>query len=281
MDADRNARLFKRLVLLVVFLALFARLIGFVVRFGNESLQMDLAAYYTAGLSAQAGESPYVNLVERDPPIWDGVNVFRHSRFLYPPLVASGFRVLTVLPYYPVKFLWMALTLAALAATLILAARLARMETTPDRWLVLGIVACSFYPVLTLLERGQVDAFTLLLAVTALALMRSPRPRASFAAGLLFSLASLVKLNCVFLLPFLLIRRQWRVAIGFVVGGIALLGLDLAVDGPSRVQAYWFRDLPRISEHGEGGTREMSLPRAAFGSVLQATARPARRQRTV
>lgn len=269
MDADRNARLFKRLVLLVVFLALFARLIGFVVRFGNESLQMDLAAYYTAGLSAQAGESPYVNLVERDPPIWDGVNVFRHSRFLYPPLVASGFRVLTVLPYYPVKLLWMALTLAALAATLILAARLARMEATPDRWLVLGIVACSFYPVLTLLERGQVDAFTLLLAVTALALMRSPRPRASFAAGLLFSLASLVKLNCVFLLPFLLIRRQWRVAIGFVVGGIALLGLDLAVDGPSRVQAYWFHELPRISEHGEGGTREMSLPRAAFGSVLR------------
>ena len=53
MDADRNARLFKRLVLLVGFLALFARLIGFVVRFGNESLQMDLAAYYTAGLSAQ------------------------------------------------------------------------------------------------------------------------------------------------------------------------------------------------------------------------------------
>ena len=48
-----------------------------------------------------------------------------------------------------------------------------------------------------------------------------------------------------------------------------MLGLDLAVDGPSQLQAYWLRELPRISEHGEGGSREMSLPRAAFGPVLR------------
>jgi len=135
--------------------------------------------------------------------------------------------------------------------------------------LVLAVVACSYYPVLTLLERGQLDAFTLLLIVLAMALMRSRRPRSSFAAGVLFSLASLLKLNCAFLLPFLLIRRRWRVAAGFVLGGVALLGLDLAVDGPSEVQRYLFRELPRISEHGEGGTREMSLPRAAFASVMR------------
>ena len=177
MKADPHTRLFARLVLLVVFLVLFARLIGFVVKFGNESLQMDLAAYYAAGQSVQAGASPYVNHVDRDPPIWDGVNVFRHARFLYPPLIAKGFGLLARLPYYPLKFLWMVLTLLALAATLILAVRLARLETTPGVWLVIGVVACSYYPVLTLLERGQVDAFTLLLMLAALELMRSRRSR--------------------------------------------------------------------------------------------------------
>ena len=269
MKANQHTRLFARLVLLIIFLVLLARLIGFVVKFGNESLQMDLAAYYAAGQSVQAGASPYVNHVDRDPPIWDGVNVFRHSRFLYPPLVASGFGLLALVPYYPLKFLWMALTLLALVATLIVAVRLARLEATPGEWLVIGVVVCSYYPVLTLLERGQVDTFTLLLILAALALMRSRRSRSSFAAGVLFSLASLLKLNCIFLLPFLLIRRRWRVAAGFVVGGVALLGFDLVVDGPSQVQAYVFRELPRISELGEGGTREMSLPRAAFGSVLR------------
>ncbi len=269
MTEDRQTRLFVRLVLLIVFLVLFTRLIGFVVKFGNESLQMDLAAYYTAGQSVQAGASPYLNHVDRDPPIWDGVNVFRHSRFLYPPLVASGFELLALAPYYPLKFLWMALTLLALVATLIVAVRLARLRATPGTWLAIGVVTCSYYPVLALLERGQVDAFTLLLILVALVFMRSRTLRSSFTAGVLFSLASLLKLNCIFLLPFLLIRRRWRVAAGFVVGGVALVGLDLVVDGPSQVQAYVFRELPRISEHGEGGTREMSLPRAAFGSTMR------------
>jgi hypothetical protein len=163
----------------------------------------------------------------------------------------------------------MALTLLALGAALIVAVRLARLKATPGEWLVIGIVACSYYPVLTLLERGQVDAFTLLLILAALALMRSRRSRSSFTAGILFSLASLLKLNCIFLLPFLLFRRRWRVVAGFVVGGVALLGLDLVVNGPSQVQAYVFRELPRISEHGEGGTRAMSLPRAAFRAATR------------
>ena len=61
MKAERHTRLFVRLLLLVVFLVLFVRLIGFVVKFGNESLQMDLAAYYAAGQSVQAGASSEEN----------------------------------------------------------------------------------------------------------------------------------------------------------------------------------------------------------------------------
>lgn len=269
MTEQRHTRLFVQLLLLVVLVVLFVRLIGFAVKFGNESLQMDLAAYYAAGQSVQVGASPYVNHVEHDPPIWDGVNVFRHSRFLYPPLVAGGFALLAHVPYHPLKFLWMGLTLLALVASLIVSVSLVRLRATPGGWVVMGIVACSYYPLLTLLERGQVDGFTLLLMLGALALMRSRRARSSFAAGVLFSLASLLKLNCIFLLPFLLIRRRWRVVTGFVVGGVVLLGLDLAVDGPAQLGNYASRELPRISQHGEGGTREMRLPRGAFASVMR------------
>jgi len=265
---DRYVRLFTRLVLLAVLVVLLTRLVGFVVRFGNESLQADLAAYYTAGLSAAADLSPYVNQVGNDPPIWDGVNVFRHSRFLYPPLAAGAFSLLAPLPYQVVKFAWMTLTLAALAGALLLAVRLTRMPPTLDRVLVLGIVGCWFWPVLTLLERGQVDAFTLLLLLAALRLMQSRRPRSSLAAGCLVALATLLKLNCAFLIPFLALRRRWRTVGGFLLGVVVLLGLDLAVSGPARVSDYLFRELPRISAHGEGGTREMSLPRSTFAGVL-------------
>ena len=55
----------------------------------RDSLQMDFSAYYTAGEALSVGLSPYVTHVSTDPVIWDGQGRYRHSRFLYPPLVAE------------------------------------------------------------------------------------------------------------------------------------------------------------------------------------------------
>ncbi len=81
---------------------------------------MDLAAFYTAGEALNHDLSPYRSHAARDPAIWDGVARFQHSRFLYPPQVAVLFRALAWLPYAGAKRLWLALRLAAVAASLIL-----------------------------------------------------------------------------------------------------------------------------------------------------------------
>jgi hypothetical protein len=268
-ESPGHARRLAHALLFAAFLLLAVRLAGFAARFGDASLQMDLAAFYTAGQSVAAGLSPYENHVERDPPIWDGVSVFRHSRFLHPPLAASAFRLLVLVPYHAAKLLWMAASLVALLASVVLAARLAGASLCRTNVLVLGVVVCSFHPLLALLERGQIDAFTLLLVMLALTLMQPGVPRKSIAAGGLLALAALFKPSCAFLLPFLLLRGRWRVAGGFLAGGLLLLGLDLAVGGPARVAGYALREVPRISRHGEGGTRAMALPGAAFREVLQ------------
>ncbi len=82
------------------------RLLGFMARFALESLQMDFAAFYTAGEALNAGLSPYRTHLATNPPIWDGINEFLTSRFLYPPLVATLFQPLARLDYFVPFLFW-------------------------------------------------------------------------------------------------------------------------------------------------------------------------------
>jgi hypothetical protein len=254
-------------VLAIVLLVLVIRLGFCLVEFGEKSLQMDFSAFYAAGQSVGEGLSPYVNHVDHSPPIWDGVNTFRHSRFLYPPLVSRVFQPFTLLSYHSAKYVWMLLGLAALGGALWLAARIAGIERKPRQLLIIGIIAAAFFPLMTLLERGQIDSITLLLLMAAIASMSTQR--APFATGVFLALAALLKLHCIFLVPFVLLRRQWRVLGGVVAGGVVLLLLSLAIDGPGRVSGYLTEELPRISRYGERGSREMRLPVETAGPLVE------------
>ena len=72
--------------------AAIALVAGFAGWVATASLQQDFAAYWVAGAARRAGLDPYVNHLGeaggRAP--WDGVSVFAHSRFLYPPIAAAG-----------------------------------------------------------------------------------------------------------------------------------------------------------------------------------------------
>lgn len=254
-----------RVLLALVLAALVVRLGIHVASFGRTSLQMDFAAFYTAGESVNHGLSPYLNHVDHDPPIWDGVNQYRHSRFLYPPLAARLFQPLALLPYNVAKQLWIVVALLALVGSMLLSVSLAGLKRLPGNLLVLGIVAAAWFPLLALLERGQIDSLTLLLVLGSIHLARTRRY--SLAGGLLLAVATLLKLHCVFLVPFLLLRRRWATAQGFLAGAAALLLLSLLIDGYAPIASYVRDDLPRISRYGEGGTREMRLPPQQFRRV--------------
>ena len=267
-DHQRLERLFVTGVLILLFLAVVVRLLGFLIVFNYTTLQMDFSSFYIAGKSVSQGLSPYVNYVESDPGLWDGVTGFTHSRFLYPPLAARPFQLLAWMPYHTAKFIWILSSLIALGAAMIVSFRLSGLRESMRNLLGVGTIVALAYPTLTLLERGQVDGFVLLLILSALIVMKKGT-RSSLAAGGLLALATLMKLNCIFLLPFLLLRRRWHAALGFVAGGLLLFGLSLAIDGPDAVSDYAFTQLPRISEYGEGGPAELGLPRESFTEALR------------
>ncbi|MBN1250308.1 MAG: DUF2029 domain-containing protein [Anaerolineae bacterium] len=264
MTAPRSLRW---LLVALVAVAL-VRLIGFAVAFGQESLQMDFAAFYTAGEALNAGLDPYRSHIFRSPPIWDGVDLFQHSRFLYPPLVATLFQPVAWLPYSVAKAAWMVVSLLTLAIALILAMRVAGVRLSDNAAWATWLVALVFHPLLTFLERGQIDSITLLLVTAGIVLLG--RRRREGIAGLLFALATLLKLHAVLLVPFLVVQKRWRALASYAAGGVLLLLLSLLLNGPTLLVQYATVEFPRISEFGEWGTDEMRVDPARVAALQPA-----------
>jgi hypothetical protein len=218
--------------------------------FGEESLQADFSAFYTAGQAARAGLSPYRTYAERDPPLWDGLSAHGASRFLYPPLFASLMAPLTLLPYHLAKNLWMAASLIAVAAALFVFARALRRPIAVEPVLGLAAFVAVFRPLLDHLERGQVDAFVLLATSLALfPLIAGGRDR--FGSGLWLALGTALKPNVGALLVFLVMRRRWRAVSGWVAGGVAAVLLTVTLQGAAAFRSYLSVEFPRIAVEGE------------------------------
>lgn len=250
--------LFIRLLLIALFIFSAIRLIGFVVKFGYESLQMDFSQFYTAGEALNCGLSPYQNHITHKPPIWDGRAVFKHSRFIYPPLVGVLFRPLTLLPYLYAKFIWMFFSISCIGFALEIVRRTLGLEDKLELSLVIGILLCLFYPLLTLLERGHLYSFTLLIMTIAIVLMQKGT-KAKILSGILWAIAGLIQPYCLFIFPFLMLRRKWKAVTGFIIGAILIFLLTISVTGYKLLSDYIFNEMPRIAVFGELGTQEMLL----------------------
>jgi hypothetical protein len=240
----------------LVALAAGAAVVGAGSWLAATSLQQDFAAYWIAGRACRLGLDPYLNQVGSTaaPALWDGLALFRHSRFLYSPLVVELFRPLAALPYRGAKLLFTAAMLAAWAAAGLLLAGDRR-----SRFWFFGSSAL-FFPLYRHLERGQIDLLILLLLVLACR-AEAARP---FVAGAALALGTLFKPGLLMLLPVLWAGGRARVVAGALGAGLALIGLTVAIAGPARLQEYLTSVLPRAALYGEGGTRQMLLPAERF-----------------
>jgi hypothetical protein len=245
----------------------------------TSSLQQDFAAYYTAGGAVARGLDPYVNHVAEplattgvaEGPVWDGVAVYRHSRFLYAPLLAHLFRPLAALPYEWAKAIFTALSLGALwlAVALVVPPPPPSVSVAAGREPVAGpafmrapwVLGVIWSPVFLTLERGQVE----LLLLAALAAAWRWRARAAIAGGLL-AVAVLVKPLAAGVLPVLVAGRRWRWALAAVGGLMVLLGLNVVVAGPAATASFLTEVLPRAARFGEGGPAAWLLPDDALAS---------------
>jgi Glycosyltransferase family 87 len=231
----------------------------------TRSLQQDFAAYWVAGAARRMGLDPYVNHVGEASGVdlWDGVAVFAHSRFLYPPLIAELFRPLAALPYAVAKTLFAAIGVACWVAASVLAARAATGDRDPGAQVAWTLGAGAlFYPLYAHLERGQLDLVVLVLLLAAW----SGRARPVLAGGALALAVTFKPAVAGVLLPLAALGRwRWMTA---TLAGVALLALaGVASSGTGPLREYVTNVLPRVAVFGEGGDENMLLPPARLAHV--------------
>jgi len=120
---DIKKILLTSILSLILVLSVF-RIVNYTILFSEQSLQMDFTAYYAAGKSLNNGLSPYINHITTRWDLWDGVASFKHSRFLYPPLVANMFQPIATLTFIKAKYIWNFFNLLCFAICLLLLLKL-------------------------------------------------------------------------------------------------------------------------------------------------------------
>ena len=244
-------------------LLLFAliRLQGNIARFGHDGIQRDFSVYYTAGQSLIGDFPLYKNGIGENPAIWDGNASYVHSRFVYPPLVAVPFGFMaSIMTYHTAKFFWMYFSLACILASVVITIRALKLNLRFWQYMIIGVYASLFFPLLTFIALGQIDALTLLLALTAISLSTGVN-RHEIASGFLWAFAILIKLHIGIVVLFFILRKQWKILAGFILGGITIAILTSLFLGPDILSNYLTKEFPRIVRYsGENGTPAMKLP---------------------
>lgn len=148
----------------------------------------------------------------------DGRVERRGSLDWYLPAVPRLMTLLALLPFEPAGFVWLALNVTALVATLRLLGR-HLSGLPPQDWAVTQLVPFALLLAYWYweLRLNQINALTLLLVVSSFAAWQGGRRSV---AGLWLGLAVLLKLTPVLLVLWFALKRQWRTT---VVAGLTFL----------------------------------------------------------
>lgn len=178
---------------------------------GEDFQDADFGAYYQAGRMVSLGESPYTILKRVD------------ASFVYSPACAYLFLPLQSLGYLPACQLWTLVNWGSCLACIVLALHL----TFGADWrhkAAWGLLWLALLPVVSYfwnnVRSGQVGA---LMAACCLAWAVCRRRGRPFLGGLFLAAACALKITPVLLLPYLVLRRDWRGLSGALAGGAALI----------------------------------------------------------
>ena len=158
---------------------------------------IDFPVYYAAGQSLRGGRT---DLYATDFALG------RVMDYRYPPFFLFAFWPLWLLPYKVAAYLWYLLGVAEIAGMIISIRRAGKIAKEKIRlWVVVGFVVTPYF--ITILHYGNAHllAIFLLFAACALAFNRKP-----VHAGLAMASAIAIKLTPALLLPYFVIKQQWR-----------------------------------------------------------------------
>jgi len=177
-----------------------------------------------------------------------------HWQFKYSPFSALMYAPLSLLPLGAAKTVWFVLVAAALAAVVLLSARLLSASGPLGGWavgLTAAVLAKFFFRELQL---GQINAvITVLLLAMTIEMEKAADPgpasgAADVRAGLLWGLATALKPYAVIFLPYFVLRRRARAllaGLAFIAASLAVPALFYGFQGSGTVLREWADSLAR------------------------------------
>ncbi|NJN66478.1 MAG: DUF2029 domain-containing protein [Chloroflexaceae bacterium] len=263
MDLDMNRSTFPRMATAIGAMLIIIGIILVAKRLLNALIvSTDFAQDYVAAMALRSGTSIYQRFTETElRSLMSGserlVHVRQELQNFHPPFNALLVLPLTLFPYDIAALLWAILSIILYFWVWWFIGRELAI-TLPRHWLVLltGLALC-WYPFQAHLALGQLS---LLLTAWVVGSWSMLRQRRDVPAGILISLACLMKLFPGLLLVYLLVRRRWRAIGSAVVSGGGLFLLILVTVGPDDTARYLTSIIPHDAEHYGSVVGNFSLP---------------------
>jgi len=172
------------------------------------------------------GLDPYLNHVGTRLAIYAPINAenYAYSAFRYPPLAALLFAPLALLPYAVSKVLFSLLMWLLLAGIAYQMVRRSGWRLPGEALLFAGVS----FPVLAMVERGQIDPLMVALVLAS------------------YWLAGVLKIFPFVVLLEWIVRRRWRLVAWTLLWGLVLFLVPMLWLGPDVYWPFWQRTLPEV-----------------------------------
>lgn len=158
----------------------------------------------------------------------------------YPPAATLFFYAFTLLPINTSEFIFTGLSVLSLFISLLLLVKLTKKKINFYILLAIGYLLLRFSPVRLTLTLGQVNLIVLLLILLAFYWRRS------WLGGISLGLAFILKFTPAFLLLFFILKKQWRVVLGFLYTVTLLHFLAILIFGWDLTLYYYTQVIPRL-----------------------------------
>ena len=156
----------------------------------------------------------------------------------HPPLCALPVLPLTSLPVLQAKRVWILLSLGFLAGSIYF---LHRATEIPLQWVAIIAFLC-LYPLQVNFWLGQYYVLLLFLTCCSYFAFRTGR---GLLSGILISIAACLKIVPFLFLLLFIRRKEWRAALGFVLGCFVLTAISVGLFGVGVHRVYLFEVFPR------------------------------------
>ena len=198
----------------------------------------DFLAFYCAGkLFSESREKLYDYAAQEECEkqiVGKGPSRWTFLAFVYPPLIAAGFSLLSDFSYMTALTLWCVLSLILVVVSLIL---LLRRSSLPlmEQGLLFFSLLCFAPFLIECLHGGQLSALGLAMLTGVYLMLRHEK---DFLAGSLFALSYYKPPLFLLLLLFLIMEKRARFTLGFLLTAAFLILASISLVGVSGLEQY-------------------------------------------